>query len=242
MRGRHTAGQEDRDGRDLAVRVHAMSLGLARGYLIECDRGLMLVDTGSPGQEGAVLRRLAALGREDLRLILVTHAHLDHYGSAAALRQRTGAPVAIHRADAEAMACGETRLGEARGWGWVVQQLLPAIERALRPEPVAADLLLEGGENLEPLGLPGQVLHTPGHTPGSCCLAIEGQVAFVGDLLSTTGRPHVQRRYAQDWALLAQSLARLERMELERAYPGHGPRSLGGAALRRLLSSACAHR
>ncbi len=156
-------------------------MGLANAYLLESAAGLALVDTGSVGQERAVLRRVAGLRRDDLRLIWISHAHLDHYGSAAALRRRTGAVVAIHRADGQAMARGETHLGQVRGRGRMLQALFPLVEPLLRPPALRADLLLEDRADLSSLGLEAVGLHTPGHTSGSSCLIVEGRPAFVDD-------------------------------------------------------------
>ena len=197
----------------------------------------MLIDAGLPHQERVILRHLQALGANNLQLIFITHAHLDHYGSAAALRRLTGAPVAIHRADAEAMARGETRLGSARGRGKLMQVLLPLVELCLRPEPVKPDLLLEEGDDLGDYGLEARVIHTPGHTLGSSCLIVEERVAFVGDLLSNIGQPHLQSLYAEDWSLLRQSYAQLQGIELEAVYPGHGRRPVSGKALQQLIAS-----
>jgi len=216
-------------------------LGLSQAYLLETDAGAVLVDAGSPHQERVILRHLQALGAGNgcrfLQLIFITHAHLDHYGSAAALRRLTGAPVAIHRADAEAMARGETRLGLARGRGKLMRLLLPLVELCLRPEPVTPDLLLEDGDRLGDYGLETRVIHTPGHTLGSSCLIVEEQLGFVGDLLSNTGRPHLQSLYAEDWSLLRQSYAQLQGIELETVYPGHGRRPVSGKALQQLIAS-----
>jgi len=218
------------------MRVHAVPLGFSQAYLLESDTGLALVDAGSPHQERIILRHLRALGAGDLRLIFITHAHLDHYGSAAALRRLTGAPVAIHRADAEAMARGETRLGLTRGSGKLMRILLPLVEWCLRPEPVKADLLLEDGDRLDDFGLEARLIHTPGHTLGSSCLIVEERLGFVGDLLTNNGRPSLQRLFAEDWSLLRQSYARLQGMELEMVYPGHGRHPVSEEALQHLIA------
>ncbi len=217
-------------------------MGLSQAYLLETDAGVVLVDAGSPHQERVILRHLQALRSADasplnLQLIFITHAHLDHYGSAAALRRLTGAPVAIHRADAEAMARGETRLGSARGRGKLMWALLPLVELCLRPEPVTPDILLEDGDRFADFGLNAKVIHTPGHTLGSSCLIVEERLGFVGDLLTNTGRPRLQRLFAEDWSLLKQSYARLQGTELEAVYPGQGRRSVSGKALQRLIAS-----
>jgi hydroxyacylglutathione hydrolase len=204
--------------------IHTLSMRMSLAYLIEGSDGMILVDAGLPGEEAKVLRKMKALGREDLRLIYITHAHIDHYGSAAALRAQTGAQIAIHHSDAEAMARGETRLGTARGWGHLVGFFLPVLEFIARPEPTTADLPLEDGDGLRNFGLNGSVLHTPGHTLGSSCLLLENGAAFVGDLVTTTRSPHVQRAFAQDWSLIPESVRRLQAQGPRRLYSGHGRR------------------
>ena len=218
----------------MPLQVHDISMGMVQAYLIQSEAGLVLVDAGMPRYERRVMRRMQALGRDDLRLIFITHAHLDHYGSAAALRRLTGAPIAVHRADAEAMARGETILGSVRGRGRLVRALLPLFGPYLRLEPTVADLLLDDGDKLQDYGLDAVVLHTPGHTSGSSCLLVEGQLAFVGDLLSTTGGPHVQRFFADDWSLIPKSLARLQALKPAWIYVGHGRRPMTGEMLQRL--------
>lgn len=115
--------------------------------------------------------------------------------------------------------------------------LLPLVELFFRPEPVTPDLLLEDGDNLADYGLEARVLHTPGHTLGSSCLIVEERMGFVGDLLTNTGQPHLQSLLAEDWSLLKQSYARLQGIELETAYPGHGRRPVSGKALQHLIAS-----
>lgn len=220
--------------RFLPLKVHSLQLGLGCAYLLEFPDGMILIDCGSVGQEQQVMKFLKKLGRSDLRMICITHAHLDHYGSAAALRRLTGAPVAIHHDDAEAMARGQTNIGQARSFGQVIRWILPLAELALRPEPVEADLLLDDGDDLGIAGLSAQVVHTPGHTPGSICLWVEGSLAFVGDLILTRGSPHIQQLYAQDWSLIPSSVARLQTLHPRWIYPGHGHVPLQGAELQNL--------
>lgn len=79
--------------------IHPFTLGLgSSAYLIEVTAGPVLVDASLPGQEQIILRQIRALGSSDLRLILITHVHIDHYRSAAVLRRIAGVPIAIHRA------------------------------------------------------------------------------------------------------------------------------------------------
>lgn len=216
------------------MNIHPLSLSFVQAYLLETPGGLLLVDSGTPGQERAILQAMQQVGRSDLKLIFITHAHADHFGSAAALRRLTGAPLAIHHADAQAMASGKT---PARSRKLLMRLILPLFNRLSPSQPTPADILLEDGDTLEQFGLPGMVVHTPGHTPGSCCLVLEDQSGFVGDLVSTNGQPHLQHRFIEDGAQLRQSYLRLRQLKLEKVYPGHGRRMLDGEELVRVIDA-----
>ena len=216
------------------AQVHSLRLGLGRAYLLEFPGGMILVDSGSPGQEGKVVHALRRLGRSDLRLIFITHAHLDHYGSAAAVRRISGAPVAIHRLDAAAMAQAQTDVGRPHSFGHLIRMALPLAESLLNPEPLQADLLLEDGDDLDVPGIDARVLHAPGHTAGSACLIVQDRLAFAGDLILTTGYPRAQKFFAQDWSLIPSSVRRLQALHPEWVYPGHGKSALPGNELQKL--------
>ena len=147
---------------------------------------------------------------------------------------RPAAPIATHALDAEAMARGDTPVASARGWGRVSLAALRVAGRVLRAPATPPDLALQDGDLLPHTSLQASVLHTPGHTPGSSCLVVEGRLAFAGDLISTHAGGHAQRYFAVDWAAIAASLARLQALEPELTYPGHGRHPLDGPALQRL--------
>ena len=219
----------------LSVRIHSIAIGPINCYLIESVEGLVLVDAGLPLLEQPILDKMAEIGRDDLRLIFITHAHIDHYGSAADLRRRTGAPIAVHRADAEAMARGATALGSVRHLPYEVSNVvLPWLEPMLTIEPTPANILLEDGDRLDDYGIDAFVMHTPGHTPGSASLILEDRVAFVGDLIAVRQRGQAQSSFADNWAVLANSLARLQQYGPELVFTGHGHRPLTNAELQLL--------
>ena len=78
---------------------------VANVYLMVTQDGLLLVDTGLPGSAKRILGFIEGLGRQprDLRDIVLTHCDIDHVGSVAELKARTGARVAIHELDAEVL-------------------------------------------------------------------------------------------------------------------------------------------
>ncbi len=221
----------------MKLRVHLIQLRMSNAYVIELPSALVLVDAGSPGDTQKILSRLNAFRGKPLRLIYITHAHLDHYGAAASMQRVTNAPLMIHAEDAGAMSKGESHLGQVRGRGRLTAALMPVVRQLFPIEPVTADHVIQDRQDLQEFGLPGYVLHTPGHTHGSTSLIVDGRLAFVGDLISTFNKPHIQRLYANDWSEIKKSLERLKALDLEWLYPGHGRRPLSRAEFASLVST-----
>lgn len=214
--------------------IHPIRLRAANAYIIESQYGLYLVDCGMPGDEKVILNHLSKFSPKHLRLIYLTHAHIDHAGSAAKLRLITGAPIAIHNKDADALQDGRTELGTPLGRGKIIKWLLPMASLLYGNYGVTADVLMNDLDQLEMQGLKATVFHTPGHTPGSSSLLTPQGDLFVGDLISTNGGIHAQRYFATDWQLLQISLTRIIQIKPKNIYPGHGEISLGHAELRNL--------
>jgi hydroxyacylglutathione hydrolase len=128
----------------------------------------MLVDAATPALAPKVLAKLTET-RAKLHLIMLTHFHYDHVGAADALREATGARVAIHQADASALrAGGQLHVTPRRPLGRV---LAPSVMRGLKA-PVTPDLELDDDEDLTQHGGIGRSFWTPGHTPGSASVQL----------------------------------------------------------------------
>lgn len=204
------------------VIIHPIRLRASNAYILETRDQLYLVDCGMPGDDRFILKHLASLSPKPLKLIYLTHAHIDHAGSAAKLRTQTGAQIAIHWEDAEALNDGRTELGKVHGRGIMIKWLLPMVSLIFRDYGVEADIHLSDLDEFNSYGLNAIIFHTPGHTPGSSSLMTKHGDLFVGDLISSNGGPHAQRYYATDWELLSQSLNRINQIEAKLIYPGHG--------------------
>lgn len=213
------------DSATMPATIHQLSLNPANAYLIEAPEGLILVDTSMAFYAKRILAAIKELDKGPLCLIYITHAHIDHYAGASAIRAATGAPIAIHELDAEAMERGDTRLGTVRNWDWT-GSITPWVEKAVRSAPTEPDILLKDGDKIDQCSLDGEVVWTPGHTPGSSSLLVaqsDGKHIFVGDLISNTGSLHIQTTYADDWALIQPSVEKALSYTPDDFYPGHGP-------------------
>jgi len=214
--------------------IHRIPCNFSNAYLVENQRGSILIDTGAPGSEKTILRFIQRLGL-DLRLIFITHAHLDHYGSASWIQKQTGAPIAIHKSDYQFLSNGQTTLGTCRVRGTIVKLFLPVIELMMKPEPIYPDRVLVNGDKMDDIGIEAICIHTPGHTPGSSSILFEDGSVFVGDLASSTGQPHLQRYFAHDWSEIPNSAQILFECNPEWIYPGHGKQPISGKILKNLI-------
>ncbi|WP_446042296.1 MBL fold metallo-hydrolase [Streptomyces sp. SID1121] len=228
---------------EIAPGVHRLGDRTVNFYLVEHEEGLTLVDTGLPRHFDGLRAVLDRLDRtpEDIRAVLLTHAHPDHTGLAERLR-RAGAEIWIQEKDAAAL--GDGPRGGMRH-AKPERSLLPYLLR--RPAALGAPLhLARGGAFTAPAvekahsfgaaGLPGtlpggpQAVPVPGHTPGSTAyLFAERGLLFTGDALVTydgltgrTGPTLVARGFTHNSAAALASLELLSGPAGALVLPGHG--------------------
>ncbi|MBW2615678.1 MAG: MBL fold metallo-hydrolase [Deltaproteobacteria bacterium] len=136
-------------------------------YLVACPRTKegVIIDPGGEAE------RISAMAGEEgvkVKYILNTHGHADHVLANERLKTLFKAQTCMHEDDDRFFAREEIREASAKEFG-----LLP-------PEPV--DIRLHHGQVLEVGDLEIEVIHTPGHTPGSVCFLVRGNL-FTGDTL-----------------------------------------------------------
>jgi glyoxylase-like metal-dependent hydrolase (beta-lactamase superfamily II) len=218
-------------------KVYFAHTDLVNWTLVTDGGGVMLIDAGFPGSRDDVIGSLRQLGFDvdDLRAILLTHAHIDHFGSAIWFAENHGTPIYSHPDEVghakreyleQASPIDIARHAWQPRWlrwsvaisrkGGMVRDGIPTT-RALT-EDVASQL--PG----TPMSIP-----TPGHTGGHCSYVVDG-VLVSGDAL-VTGHPVVRRDGPQllpalfnhDQAATVRSLAALGLLDTDVLLPGHGP-------------------
>jgi hydroxyacylglutathione hydrolase len=193
-----------------------MSVGMLESncYILgdENSREAVVIDPGGDGPD-----ILAAIAKENLKLkiIINTHGHFDHIGANQALKEATGAPIAIHSADAAMLS-------------------QPSAEALFftggRLQPSTAEIILAEDDILEFGSYQLKVLHTPGHTLGGICLVLQSEpIVYVGDTLfaGSIGRTDFPGGSFDDLI----SSVRIKIFPLGDNYivmPGHGPATTVG--------------
>ncbi len=214
--------------------IHTLRSLIANIHVVETGRGLILVDTGFKSAARDVMQLIDQLGYapRDVRLIFLTHAHIDHISSAAELRRQTGAPIALHKADVSKARAGKHKLPTGRGaMGIAMERAFNGLRLQLRYEPFEPDVLLKEGDTLEEFGWNAQVLETPGHTQGSMSLMSEDGVMFIGDAVINQIRVGMSL-YGEDNVLAFDSARKILALRPRMLYSGHGE-PFAGAELAR---------
>lgn len=178
------------------------------------SRDALCIDPGA--DEPKLLGALAERGLT-LRAILLSHGHVDHVAGAHWLNRRSGAPVALHSGDFF-MLDDLPEFGQFFGYGALTA---PRIH-----------MPLAGGEKIQIGGYALEVLHTPGHSPGSVTYALDDNL-FVGDLIFSGNVGRTDLPGGDPQALLDSIQQKIWPFpEAALIYPGHGERTTVGTEKR----------
>jgi glyoxylase-like metal-dependent hydrolase (beta-lactamase superfamily II) len=223
--------------------VWMLPFEIGQAYIWDWDDGLTVVDTGVAGSASAILHAVQVLGREpaDVKEIVLTHYHADHRGSAAELVARTGAAVLAHPIEAPVIDGRQPQLPPnlvdferpiaegvlatmapqvAAGGPLSLDDLGRALVAGLSTGPVPVTREVEDGDTTAG---GGQIVHIPGHTPGSIALFVPALGAlFTGDTLASHEGQVIPGVFNVDRPELMRSIAKLARLEATVACFGHG--------------------
>lgn len=172
-------------------------------YLIKGEKGAVVID---PGFENEQVAEFLKENDNKERLILLTHAHFDHIGGAAGLRNETGTAIAIGEDEAESLSNPEVNLSS---------------RFHCKFDSFSADIKLSDGQEFKVGDLEFKAIFTPGHTSGSVSYLLEDKL-FSGDtlFLESVGRTDFP---GGDFEVLKESIKKIYALPDEtQVYPGHG--------------------
>lgn len=215
------------------IRLSIAPWGMINSYLIKGNNKHILVDTGIPNSKEKILKQLEKnrITKESIGLIVITHGHIDHFGSAKEMQETLNVPVLVHELDSIALITGKSMVSTMKPtkkyWNILRKKLIK--DKATSCQP---DIILKEDEiyDLSPLGIEGRIIHTPGHTPGSLSVILNDGHAIIMDLTSSgifLGGIAFRSRmkhppFHDDLATVKESLNKILSLNTDIFYLGHG--------------------
>ena len=199
--------------------IERIKCGNGNVYLVCDGDNAVLVDTCRKQFRDMVPERCKT---KNVRLILLTHGHIDHVQNAAYFSKELNAPIAMHKADygltkdnrAEPMSA-HTLLGK------VILKLSQKSFETDKIDPFETPIFLNDGNSLNEYGIDGTIMELPGHTKGSIGIIIGKTDVIVGDALMNMIRPTKSPLYG-DKAMMEKSAARISSLGDVTIHFGHG--------------------
>ncbi|MCE7749313.1 MAG: MBL fold metallo-hydrolase [Candidatus Heimdallarchaeota archaeon] len=206
-------------------KVIPLNLGFTKIYLLRTDSGYIQFDTGSKHNVKKYLRFLDDYNilPEEIKLIIINHAHFDHTGALKTIQKLTNAQVLVHENDEEFLVKGIS--AEAQPLTFLAKVLISTVPKSWTIyEPVEPDIVIQDEYSLYDFGLKAKVIHTPGHTLGTVAVVTEEGDAIIG--CSAHGFPIRLRsgfpRVAMDEESVWKSWERIIGEGAEMIYISHG--------------------
>ncbi|KXX58785.1 MBL fold metallo-hydrolase [Rhodococcus sp. LB1] len=231
---------------EIADGVYFVHTEMVNWVLLTEGDAVTVIDTGYPAQRGDVEDSIRAIGRvpRGIEAVLITHAHVDHVGSAQYLAETYGAPVLVH----------PDEVAHARRECHEVATPWDVLSNIWRPGVLswATKLIRLGGtakygiDSPTPMPVPGALtcpgapvpVLAPGHTSGHTIyhlpdrgVVISGDALITGHLTSQVAGPQLLPQwFDHDRGMAAESLRIIGELDADILLPGHGPIHRGSVA------------
>ena len=211
-----------------APKVKRILFGSVSGFLVYSTDAAILIDCGHRNTVNRFQSALkeAGLSPPDIKLIVLTHTHFDHAGGAREIKDLCGAPLAVHRNEAEFLRKGKTPFPRGTRWkGKLIASIGNIFFKRLAEYPsLDADIVVDDFLDLSGFGIPGRIFHSPGHTAGSLTVLLKNGSAFVGDnVLGLSKKEHFPP-FANDEKEVLASWEKYIELGASMLFPAHGGR------------------
>ena len=224
----------------MEVKIYPIHCGFDTVYALKGD-GVILIDGGDPNKLGNIKKGIAKalIQPEEIKLIILTHGHWDHIGSARDIKQMTKARILLHHKDMHFLADEKpTQPPGLNSWGRTGSALLTFISPMIHVPKFEVDIIAEDKElSLAEYGIPGRIIPTPGHSWGSVSVLLDSGDVFVGDLAMNLfplrlnpGLPI----FGDDITIVKNSWKKLLDRDVKTIYPAHG-NSFPSQIMRKLI-------
>ncbi len=159
-------------------------LNNVKSFIIKGEKTIIF-DAGRKGDSSRIIKALEEnlIPIEEVSLIIISHAHTDHYGDLFKLKEISKAKVAVHICEAKYLKNGINSELITKNIALKPLLKLFSLTKVTGVEP---DLLVDEKLDLKDYGVDGVIIHTPGHTKGSLSLILNDGNAIVGDLITTS--------------------------------------------------------
>ena len=212
----------------MGAHIYPVTLGFDDAYIVK-DQGTIMIDGGAPKKAKTFSKSLENLSikPEEVQLIVLTHGHWDHIGSAKEIKDLTGAQIAMHHREKHWLESSLKPMPPgATTWGHIFTRIVKLFLPLIHIPATDVDVVLGDEElSLAEYGIQGKVIYTPGHSSGSISVLLETGDAFVGDMAMnkfplrlSPGLPI----FAEDWEQLLESWRQLLDQGVKTIYPSHG--------------------
>jgi hydroxyacylglutathione hydrolase len=191
-------------------------------YLIKSGESYFLIDTGITKTRDQLEQAIKDAGCKPrgLKLIIITHGHMDHIGNAVYLRDKYGAKIAMHMGDAKMVESGDMFINTEGGALIAIIGIFSKLFGLAGPK-FTPDILLEDNQSLKEYGLDATVIHNPGHSEGSISIYTANKNLFCGDLFNNDKKP-VKASIIKNAEKLDASVEKIKTLDTKTIYPGHG--------------------
>lgn len=211
--------------------IEVVKCGSVNCFVIEGSLGAVLVDTGVEKYREYLLDKVK---QYNIKLIILTHGHLDHISNAKFLADYFKAKIAMNKEDIALIKDNNKREIYSNGLlGYILKKVSLVSMKKTKIEEFEPDIYLEDNDDLSEYGIEGKIISLKGHTKGSIGLIINQNQAIVGDTLIDIIKP-AKGVLAENFADLNKSLLKLKKFKIEKAYVGHG-KEISGKKLAKIF-------